>query len=88
MIQARAGDLIQGLVSPGNNERLLFARRLAEAKGYDVKTEAGREGHEGVSAQHPGPRNWRAGQLRKDTRIGAHARRSERGIRRALEAFP
>ncbi len=44
VIQARAGDLIQGIVTPGNNERLLFARRLAESKGYDVKTDAGRKG--------------------------------------------
>jgi hypothetical protein len=43
-IKARAGDLIQGIAAPGNNERLLFARRLLEAKGYDVKTEAAREG--------------------------------------------
>ena len=33
VIQARAGDLIQGIVTPGNNERLLFARRLARVKG-------------------------------------------------------
>src|SRR6185503_13324950 len=30
-------------LAPGNNERLLFARRLAETKGYDTKTDAARE---------------------------------------------
>jgi len=42
-IRGRADDLIRGASEPANNERLLFARRLAEVKGYDVKTPAGRE---------------------------------------------
>lgn len=42
-IKTRAGDLVQSLTLPGTNERLLFARRLVEAKGYDVKTDAARE---------------------------------------------
>lgn len=43
MIRARADDLIAGLAAPGANERLLFARTVVEAKGYDVKTAAARE---------------------------------------------
>lgn len=43
ILQARADDLVQALGAPGNNERLLFARRLLiERKGYDVRTVAGR----------------------------------------------
>ena len=42
-IDVRAGDLIQGILAPGSNERLLFARRMIEAKGYDVKTQGARE---------------------------------------------
>jgi CheR methyltransferase, SAM binding domain len=41
-LQARAEDLTQGLLTPGNNERLLFARRLIEQKGHDPRTAAGR----------------------------------------------
>ncbi len=40
LIQARAEDLIQGIVAPRDNERLLFARRLYEAKGYDLNNPA------------------------------------------------
>jgi hypothetical protein len=36
----RANDLIKGIYTPGNNERLLFARRLVESKGYDLKNPA------------------------------------------------
>lgn len=43
-IRGRADDLVQGISAPGNNERLLLARRLLEAKGYHVKTDASREG--------------------------------------------
>jgi hypothetical protein len=43
VLQARVNDLIQGLVAPGNNERLLFARRLLiERRGHDTRTAAGR----------------------------------------------
>ena len=38
----RATDLVQAMASPGNNERLTFARKLVEGKGYDVRTAAGR----------------------------------------------
>jgi SAM-dependent methyltransferase len=41
-IKGRADDLIQGLVAPGGNERLLFARHVAETKGYDLKSAAAR----------------------------------------------
>lgn len=37
-ISERASDLTQGIAAPGSNERLLFARRFVESKGYDVKT--------------------------------------------------
>lgn len=42
-IKGRAHDLVQGISAPGNNERLLVARRLFEERGYDVKTDASRE---------------------------------------------
>jgi hypothetical protein len=42
-IKGRADDLIRGAAEAANNERLLFVRRLVEAKGYDVKTPAARE---------------------------------------------
>lgn len=41
-IKLRADDLIQAMIAPGNNERLLFARRLITDKGYDLKTPGGR----------------------------------------------
>ena len=41
-IKARAADLIHSMASPGGNERVLFARRVAEGKGYDPGTETGR----------------------------------------------
>ncbi len=41
-IKLRADDFIQGIATPGNNERLLFARRLITAKGYDLKSASGR----------------------------------------------
>jgi hypothetical protein len=40
LIRARAADLVEGIRTPGNNERLLFARHVAESQGYDTKTEA------------------------------------------------
>src|SRR5262249_59764702 len=42
VLPARAGDLIRGLASPGNNERLLFLRSVVESKGYDPSTPGGR----------------------------------------------
>jgi hypothetical protein len=36
----RANDLIKGIYAPGTNERLLFAKRLVESKGYDLKNPA------------------------------------------------
>jgi hypothetical protein len=42
-MQSRANDLIQGMAAPGKNERLLFARRLVERKGYDLNTAQGRD---------------------------------------------
>jgi hypothetical protein len=39
-INLRADDLIKGILTPGVNERLLFARRLAENRGYDLKKTA------------------------------------------------
>ncbi len=43
VLQARADDLIQGFDAPGNNERLLFGRRIfIEKKGYDPHTATGR----------------------------------------------
>ncbi|MBI3650366.1 MAG: hypothetical protein HY231_04895 [Acidobacteria bacterium] len=41
-IKLRADDLIQGILSPGTNERLLFARRLAVSKGFDLQAATAR----------------------------------------------
>jgi len=41
-VRARADDLIRGMEAPGQNERLTFARRLLEKKGYSVADQAGR----------------------------------------------
>jgi hypothetical protein len=35
-VRARADDLIRGMEAPGQNERLSFARRLLEKKGYSL----------------------------------------------------
>jgi hypothetical protein len=43
-LQSRADDLIQAMAASGNNERLLFARRLVGSKGHEVNTTQGREG--------------------------------------------
>lgn len=42
-IKLRAGDLAQGMLAPESNERLLFARRVVEGKGYDLKGQSARE---------------------------------------------
>ncbi len=43
ILQQRADDVIRGIAAPGDNERLLFARRLLEGqKGYHPETAAGR----------------------------------------------
>jgi hypothetical protein len=42
-IKARADDLVQAAAHPGANERLLFAREVAQSKGFDLKTATGRE---------------------------------------------
>src|SRR5205085_11608855 len=43
MVKARTADMVQGIAAPGTNERLLFARHVAETKGYDTRTDAARE---------------------------------------------
>lgn len=43
VLQARADDLIRGFDSPGNNDRLLFGRRVfSDQKKFDVHTPEGR----------------------------------------------
>jgi hypothetical protein len=42
-ISARADDLLRAMASSRGNERLLFALRLIESKGYDLKTPASRQ---------------------------------------------
>lgn len=37
-IQFRADDLVQGILAPATNERLSYARRLVELKGFDLKS--------------------------------------------------
>jgi hypothetical protein len=42
VLQARTDDLIRGLGTPGNNERLLFGRQIVGQKGHDPLTVAGK----------------------------------------------
>ena len=42
-IHSRVDDLISAMAVPGNNERLSFARKLAERTGYEIKTTASRQ---------------------------------------------
>lgn len=42
-IQSRADDLVQAMAAPTQNERLLFARRLAESKGYKLNNPPDRD---------------------------------------------
>ncbi len=42
VLAARLDDLVAGIASPGANERLRFARRVAESRGIDPSTAAGR----------------------------------------------
>jgi len=42
-LEARADDLIRAIALSSNNERLLFARRLLERKGYEINSEQGRK---------------------------------------------
>ncbi len=43
LVQGRLADLVAGITSPDANERLVFARRVAERLGFDLTTAAGRE---------------------------------------------
>ena len=44
LFRARINDLIKGMIAPGNNERLLFARDLVVTqKGYNLQAPAGRD---------------------------------------------
>ena len=43
LVQGRLTDLVAAVASPGANERLAFARRVAERNGFDPATTAGRE---------------------------------------------
>ena len=42
-IQSRVDDLIKAMAAPGTNERVLFARKLAESKGHDLRTKSSRQ---------------------------------------------
>jgi len=44
LVQGRLTDLVTALASPGTNDRLLFARAVAERNGFDPASAAGREG--------------------------------------------
>lgn len=43
VVGRRIQDLVNGMAAPGNNERLLFARRVAERKGIGFADEAARK---------------------------------------------
>ena len=40
ILNARIEDLVRGISRPGANERLMFARRLIEGKGYDPRLQS------------------------------------------------
>jgi hypothetical protein len=42
-IDSRIDDLLKAMATPGNNERVLFARKLAESKGHDIRTSSSRQ---------------------------------------------
>lgn len=41
ILNARVEDLVRGVAAPGNNERLLFAQRVLNQKGINLRTSAG-----------------------------------------------
>jgi hypothetical protein len=43
LVQGRLTDLVTAVASPGANERVLFARKVAERNGFDPATPDGRE---------------------------------------------
>jgi len=43
IVRGRTTDLLAGIVSPGQNERLLFVRELVERRGMDPASPSGRE---------------------------------------------
>jgi len=43
IVRGRIADLVAGIVSPGSNERLLFAREVVERRGMDPTTPSGKE---------------------------------------------
>lgn len=43
IVEIRIQDLVNGMAAPGTNERLLFARRVAERKGISFGSETGRK---------------------------------------------
>jgi len=43
LVGRRIQDLVNGMAAPGNNERLLFARKVAERKGIRFVDEAARK---------------------------------------------
>ena len=47
-VQRRITDMVAGIVAPGANERLQFARRVIERHGIDVTTAAGKQAAEQV----------------------------------------
>jgi hypothetical protein len=48
VVQARIKDLVNGIASPGANERLQFARHVIERHGLDIGTAAGKQAAEQV----------------------------------------
>jgi len=44
LVQGRLTDLVAAIASPGTNERLAFARTVAERNGFDVASAKGRDG--------------------------------------------
>ncbi|MEK6302616.1 MAG: hypothetical protein AABO41_18040 [Acidobacteriota bacterium] len=42
-VDSRVDDLVRAMTGPGSNERVIFARRMIEKKGYDLRTAAGRD---------------------------------------------
>ena len=52
IVRGRIEDMIDGISSPGGNERLLFARELAARQGIDPATASGKDQLRALPARH------------------------------------
>ena len=78
LLLRRLDDLVDGLASPGANERLQFARQLIERQGIDPSTEAGQRAGADLPGQGPGAGHRGARALPARRGIGPAARQPRR----------